>query len=160
MYDPQPISDQPVGLGFPHRAKSFRPGGSLFSSPGCRSCKGNEGFLSRGWKPILPGVCWFYVRSPANQRPGSGASHRVGQFRPGGSPFSSPGCRSCKCMEVFLIWGWKLSSPGCAGSMYDPQHISDRPVGLGFPHRAGRFDPEDHRFYSQDVGVVDVWRDF
>ena len=34
-----------------------------------------------------------------------------------------------------------LSSPGCAGSMYDLQLITDRPVGLGFPHRAGRFRP-------------------
>ena len=49
------------------------------------------------WKPILSGVRWLYVRSPAN-RPGS--------------PVSSPGCRSCKCMEGFMIRGWDPVFPG------------------------------------------------
>ena len=73
MYDPQPVSDRPVGLGFPHRTGRFRPGGSAFSSSGFRSCKGIKVFFIRGWKPIFPGVPWLYVRSPANQQPASGA---------------------------------------------------------------------------------------
>ena len=44
--------------------------------------------------------------------------------------------------------------------MYDPQPISDRTVGLGFPHRAGGFDPGDHRFRPEVVGVVDELKDF
>ena len=39
----------------------------------------------------------------------------------------------------FLSGDENLSSPGCACSTYDPQPISDRQVGTGFPHRAGRF---------------------
>ena len=42
MYDPQPISDWPVGLGFPPRTGRFRPGGSPFSFPGRRIFKGIE----------------------------------------------------------------------------------------------------------------------
>ena len=48
IHKPQPISNHPVGLGFPHRAERYRPGRSLFSSPGCWSRRGMEGFLIRG----------------------------------------------------------------------------------------------------------------
>ena len=55
------------------------------------------------------------------------------------------GFRFCPLI-VGVVDTWKdfqtidgaLSCPGCAGSMYEPQTISGRPVGLGFPHRAGR----------------------
>ena len=73
LHEPQPISNQPVGLGFPHPARRYRPGGSPFSSPGCPNCTCMEGFLIRGWEPILLGVRWLYVRSPANQRSASEA---------------------------------------------------------------------------------------
>ena len=33
FHEHQPISNQPVGLGFPHRAERCRPGGSPFLSP-------------------------------------------------------------------------------------------------------------------------------
>ena len=33
LHEPQPISDQPMGVGFPQRAERYRTG-SLFSSPG------------------------------------------------------------------------------------------------------------------------------
>ena len=40
---PQPISNQPVELGFPHRVWRFRPGGCiLFSCPVCWSCRSIE----------------------------------------------------------------------------------------------------------------------
>ena len=45
-------------------------------------------------------------------------------------------------------------------ALYDPQPISDRPVRLAFPHRAGGFDPGDDRFRPQVVGVVKVLKDF
>ena len=56
LHEPQPISDHPVGLGFPHPAGRYRPGESAFSSPGCWSCIDMEGLLTRGWDLILPGV--------------------------------------------------------------------------------------------------------
>ena len=115
MYDPQPISDRPAILGFPHHAGRFRPGGSPFSSPGCRSCRCMEGFLIRGWDPVVPGWRWLYFRAPANQQSVSrvGFSTRPRRFRPGGSPLSSPGCRSCRCMEGVLNREWGLILPVC-----------------------------------------------
>ena len=95
LHEPQPISNQTVGLGFPHPAGRYRPEGSGLTSPSCWSCRCMEGFLMRGWELILP-------------RPvGLGFPHCAGRFRPGGSPFSSPGCRGCKGIEGFLIRGWK-----------------------------------------------------
>ena len=121
LHEPQPISNHPVGLGFPHLAGRYRPGES--ASPGW-SCRDLEGFLTRGWEIILPGVRWLYVRSPAYQRSagGTGVSTPCGTVRPGGSPFLFPGCRSCGCMEGFLMWrlysivpGWRwLSSRALA----------------------------------------------
>ena len=34
LREPQPLSNQLVGLGFPHPAGRYRTGGSAFSSPG------------------------------------------------------------------------------------------------------------------------------
>ena len=39
-----PISNQPVGLGFPHLAGRYRPGGSAFSSPDSWSYRDMERF--------------------------------------------------------------------------------------------------------------------
>ena len=51
----QPISNQPEGLEFLHCAGRHRPGRSPFSSPGCWSSRGKQGFLIRGWEIILLG---------------------------------------------------------------------------------------------------------
>ena len=72
LHEPQLFSNHPVGLGFPHAAGRYRPEGSAFSSARCWSCRGMEGFMTRGWQLILPGVRWLYVRSLANQRSPSG----------------------------------------------------------------------------------------
>ena len=61
LHEPQPIGNQPVGLGFPHRAGRYRPVGSPFSSPGCRGFRDMEGFLIRGWNPIL--VVVLHIKS-------------------------------------------------------------------------------------------------
>ena len=87
-------------------------------------------FLVREWEPILPGVSWLYVRSPANQRSasGTGIPHRAGRFRPVGSPVLSLGSRSWKGMERFLIWGWKLLFPS-VWWLYVRFSANQRPVG-------------------------------
>ena len=152
------------GAGVSKPCGAVSTGGSSFSSPGFRSCKDMEGFLIRGWELFLPGVHWLYERSTANQRSASG---------PGVStPFGAVSDRGITVLVPRLsemyMYVWKhfssrdenLSSPGCAGSIYDCQPISDRPVGLGFPHPAGQFGPGDHRFRPRFVGAVDVWRDF
>ena len=48
LHGPQPISNQPVGLGLPRRAWRYRPGRSPFSSPGCWSCRGMEEVMIGG----------------------------------------------------------------------------------------------------------------
>ena len=101
---------QTVGLGFPYRAGRYRSGG-------CRSCRCMEGYLTRGWDPTLPDVRWLYIRTPANQRSAGGTEvstflHRAERCRPGGTPSSSPGCRSFTCAEGFLIHRWEPILPG------------------------------------------------
>ena len=90
IYEHQPISDRPVGLGFPHHAGRCPPGGTPLSSHGCRICRCMEVVLIRGWEPILPGMRWLYIiRAPANQRSASGAGFNtvLGGFDPGDHRF-------------------------------------------------------------------------
>ena len=130
------------------------------------SCRGMEGFMIRGWDHCAAGPWrWPEVQlspcadsmSPSpqpitNPPVGFGFPRRVGH-RPVGSPFSSPwGCWICKDLEGFLIRRWDLILPGCGGTstlargatlaahwLNELQPISNHPVGLGFPHRAGRY---------------------
>ena len=48
LHEGQPISNQPVGLVFPHPAGRYRPGGPAISSPGCWSRRDTEGFQIEG----------------------------------------------------------------------------------------------------------------
>ena len=134
---------------------------------GCWSCRDMGGFLIRGEELILPrcdgtagltrgatlAARWVHAPQPiSNHSVGLGFSRPPGRYRPGGSPFSAPGWWSCNDMEGFLIRGWELILPGCgltsalareatlaARSLHEPQPISNHPVGLGFPHPAGRY---------------------
>ena len=118
LHKPQPISNQPVGLRFLHRAGRYRLGRHLFSSPACWSCRVMEGFIIWGQNLILPGCGGTFTlareatlsaRWPhepqliSNQPIGLGFPHPAGRCRSRGSPFSSPGCRSCRCIKGFLI---------------------------------------------------------
>ena len=47
LHEPQSISNQPVRLGFPHRAGRYRSGRSPLTSSGCWSCGGMNGFVIR-----------------------------------------------------------------------------------------------------------------
>ena len=163
------IGNQPVGLGFAHLAGRYRLGGSALSSPGRWSCRDMERSLTRGWELILPGcgrtsalsrgatlaACWLYEPLPISNQPvGLGFAHPAGRYRPGGSAFMSPGCWSCRDMEVFLHRGMELILTGCGGTsalaqgatlaarwFHERQPISNHPVGLGIPHPAGRCRP-------------------
>ena len=72
-----------------------------------------EGFLIRGWDPIVPGGANLFLEpQPISDWPmGLGFPHRAGRFRPGGSPFSSPGCRNCRCMEGMSEPGIRTCPP-------------------------------------------------
>ena len=154
LYTPQPISDRPVGLRFPHRAGRCRPGRSRFLRPGCRSCRGMEGHLNRGRGPILSGLPSLYAPQPISDRPVElGFPHRAGRCRRGKSRFSSPGCRIYRHMEGFLNRGWDPTLPGCGGTGGDclkgklppraPRPLvgrgraggNPRPMGLGLGKR-------------------------
>ena len=133
MYDPQPIIDRPVGLGFPHRGRRFRSGGSPLYSPGCRSCKGIEGFLIRGWKLILPGVRWLYVRSPASQRPASAAGVST--------PCGAASTRGITLFVPVLSEFWMYVGIAEPGMDYPPRVRRDRGVSPGSNSRRARLAP-------------------
>ena len=124
---PQPISNHPVGLGFPHPARRYRPGGSAFSSLGCWSCRDVKGFLIQRWELILPRCggtsalsrgATLAARRLHEPQPISNHTvrlefpHPAGRYRPGRYVFSSPGCWSCRYIEGFLLRGWELILPG------------------------------------------------
>ena len=63
--------------------------------------------------------------------------------------------------------------PGCGGSwtlppgaapatrwLYEPQPISNQPVGSGLHTVQSGIDPGDHRLRPRHVGVVDAWKYF
>ena len=100
LHEPQPISNQPVGLGFPHLAGLYRPGGSAFSSTISESCTDVERFLMQRWLLMRPGcgatsalargatlaACWPNEPQPNNNHPeGLGFPRLAGQYRPGRS---------------------------------------------------------------------------
>ena len=63
----QPISDEPLGLGFPHRAGRYQPGRPPFPSSVCFRCV--EAFRILIWHLILPGFRWLYEPPPISHRP-------------------------------------------------------------------------------------------
>ena len=135
-----------------------------------------EGFLIRGWELILPGCGgastlargatlprWLHEPQPISSQPldAIGVSTPCGAVSTRGSSFSSPVFWSCIYMEGFLIRGWELILPGCDGAsglargatlaarwLHEPQPISNQPMWLGFPHRAGLYRPGRSLFSS------------
>ena len=77
-------------------------------------------------------------------------------------------------MEGFLIRVWELSNhPRVRWNLdvvprrnsrrrclHKPQPISNQPMGLRFPHRAGGVLTRGISFRPQGVGFVHVWKDF
>ena len=75
-------------------------------------------------------------------------------------------------MEEFFVRGLNIILPACGGisklatgatlaarRLHEPQPISNHPVGLGFPHLGGDFDPGSPRFRPRVDGVVEIWKD-
>ena len=165
LHKPQPISNHPVGLGFPHPSGWYRPGGSAFSYPGSWSGRYKEGFLTRGWK-LIPSTGrgrtsalargaalaarWLHDSQPVSNHPvGLGFPRLAGRYRPEGSAFSFPGSWSFRDMDGFVNRGWQLFLPGCGGTsalargatlaarwFHELQPMSNHQVGLGFPRPA------------------------
>ena len=76
-----------------------------------------------------------------------------------GLPFSSPFYWSCRCLEEYIVQGWKYILPWWRW-LHQSQPIKDPSVGLRFPQRVGRYRTEDHGFHPRVVGVVDVCKEF
>ena len=106
-----------------------------------------------GWGFHIMGV--VSIRGISVFVPGMLGSYRRVGIDPGDLCFRPQVFGVVDVLKDFLCGDGNLSSPGCAGSMYDPQPISDPPVVLGFPHRVGRFRPGG----PQVFGVVKVWKD-
>ena len=107
-----------------------------------------EGFRIRGWGLFPPGAAELHKPHPIRDHPvGLGLLHRARRCRPVGSPFSSSVCWICTCLEEFMIRGWGHIIPGWRW-LYQLRPISNQPVGLGFPHRAGRCQPGGPPFSS------------
>ena len=63
-------------------------------------------------------------------------------------------------MEGFLIRRLCLIIPGCGGaSTTSPSQTLTQPVGLGFPHLAGRNTPGGVSFRPRVVRLIDIWMD-
>ena len=106
LHEPQPISHQPMGLGFPHCAGRFRSRRSSFSSPVCWICKRREIFLIGGLEFKFPKCCEtltlrggatlaarrLHEPSPISNQPmGMGFPHLVGGIDPGDNCFRPRG---------------------------------------------------------------------
>ena len=176
LHELQPISNQPVGVEFPHRAGWYRSVGCSFSStvccirrdfgrcsdpemgsypPGCGgiSTLAREATLAARWlhEPQLitnKSASGVEVSTPC----GAVLNRRISAFVPGLFEFRE--------MEGFLIKGCDIILPGCGGTStldrratlaarwLQLQPITDQPVGLGFPHHAERSRPGGSPFSS------------
>ena len=186
LHEPQPISNHPVRLGFPHRAERYRPGGSALSSLICRNCRGMEWVLIRGWEIILSrcdgtsalvrgltlAARWLHEPQPiSNQLVGWGFHTARGGIESKDLRFR-PRVVGIVCGEPFDL-GIKHYLPRVRRDLHVGQRgnsrralvpsqlhpITNQPMGLGFPRRAGRFRPGGNCFRPQIVGVVDIWKD-
>ena len=155
MSESQPISGKPIWLGFHAVRGGVDTGGHRYCSRVIGAVK-IRGIYESGMGPYLPRVrrkgpplmglypprtaLWSSNQSAISQRDWGflavwgGVDPRKVGFLP-------------RLAESLQIWNdlWTgdgaLSSRGGAGSTNGPQPIRDRPVGLGFPHRAGRYQP-------------------
>ena len=108
LHEPQPISNQPVGLGFQHHAGRYRPGGSAFSSPASWSCRDMDGFLTGDGELSSPGAAGPQ-RWPEGQ-----LSPRAGSMSPSQSAITQ--------------WGWRFQT--LRGGI-DPGDLRFRPQVVG-----------------------------
>ena len=122
-----------MGLGLPHHARWYRPGGSPFVSPARRTCRGMEGILMRKCYLIFPGWRWLHEPQPFSDQPVAlGSPQRAWRYRPGGPPFSSAARRGCRGTEGVFIrkWGLVLLALGLRFPANQP---SARGLGLSTP---------------------------
>ena len=115
IFGPQPISDRPMGLGFPHRAGRCRPGEARFrplvvpEGSVCRGFGSEDGNLSSSGSAGFI----FEAQPISDHQVGLGFPHCEGRCRPEGSFFSSPGGWSCGDTGGFPNQRRGPTIPGC-----------------------------------------------
>ena len=147
LHESQPISNHPVGLGFPHTSGRYRPGGSAFSSAGCLSCGDKEGFLNRGSEITLTGcggtsalaraatiaARWLHEPQPIGNDPvGLGFPHPAGAFSTRRITVCVPALS-----ELYMYEG--IAEPGMG--TYPPRARLDRGVFQRGNSRRARLAP-------------------
>ena len=102
LHELQPTNIEP-GVGISTPCGRYLFGGSSFSSPVCRGCRGMEGFQVRGWDLFLSRWRWLHEPQPiSNQSEGLCFYTVPWRYRAGGSPISSPVSWSWRSTEIFL----------------------------------------------------------
>ena len=143
-------------LGFPYPAGGIDPG-ELFFHP--------DVVVVDVWKDFLSGdgnhppqgalaLCTIPSQSAIGQWCWGFHTMRSG-FEPRDHRFGPQVVVNCKGMDAFLIRACEPVLPGVRWYTYDPQPLSDRPVGLGFHRVRGGFQPRDHQSRPWVAGVVD-----
>ena len=140
LHEPQPISNPPVGLGFPHRAGRYRPVGSPLSPAGCWSRRDMEEFQTREKRPYHP-----RVRRDLDVVP-SGNSRRTGCMSPSQSATRDVVGVSTPC-GVVTTRGICVFVPGLL-EMQIYGRICDRGIGA-YPPRVRRDPGIDKRCNSR-----------
>ena len=112
-----------------------------------------KAFCSEDGIVYFPGAGLHEPQPISNKTAGLGFPHRARRYRPGGPPFSSPVCWSCRCMEENPIRGWEHIPPGWRWA------LALRTPGWGFHTVRGGIDPWDNHVRLQYVGVADVRND-
>ena len=135
-------------------SKEFSSGDGSLSSPGAAGPRRwPEGRMSPRANCMIP--------SQSAKHPEELGFHTVrGGVDPGDDCIPPRGVRVVQVWEDFSSGDGNLSSPGCTGSIYDPQPISERPVEVVFPHRDARIYTRDRSFCPQVVKVVKVSSEF
>ena len=154
---------------FPHLAGQNRPGGihfcprvvgvvdtwkHIWSGDGTLTSPGATGPRRSPGRQFSPRA--GSIQPTKNQPVGLRFPHLAGRYRPGGTPFLSSGCWSCRCTEGFIIGAW-IPSPGAAVSMSLSQSVIRR-WGWSFHTVRDGVDPRNRYFSPRLAG--DIWRDF
>ena len=141
----QPISDEPLGLGFPHRAGRYQPGRPPFPSSVCFRCV--EAFRILIWHLILPGFRWLYEPPPISHRPvGLGFPRCVAAIDPGDHRFRLHLVGFVDAWKDFGSRDGKQSSAG-ASELLESHHSWIVQLIRGFHAVWGGINPEDGFFF-------------
>ena len=145
-------------------------------SPGAAGLVGSN---EKTW-PYPPRVV-LYLRAPVNQRSAIGpwywGFHTVRRgVDPGEFAFRPVVTGAVEIWKDICTGDGAQFSPGAAGlgggqtkgrgpippglcSLYTPQLISDRPVGIGVHTVRGGMDPGEIDFRPRVVGIAEIWKD-